>query len=74
MKAINPNIAKSVAVTQPPPRVKPDPVLVAEAEKENKAKLEKLAEKKAEMEYFSKTVPRTGIEQPFLIEPRAHIR
>ena len=26
------------------------------------------------MEYFSKTVPRTGIEQPFLIEPPAHIR
>ena len=26
------------------------------------------------MEYFSKTVPRTGIEQPFLIEPPTHIR
>ena len=26
------------------------------------------------MEYFSKTEPRTGIEQPFLIEPPTHIR
>lgn len=63
-----------MAVTQPPPRVRPDPATLALQEKENKAKLEKIAQKKEEMEYYNRMIPRTGIDQPFLIDPPKHIR